>query len=1667
MRLYSKHNSIWYYSFVFVLSIFFFGNTTLKAACTTDFDALMALYNATDGANWTDNTNWGVGDPCTNNWYGVGCNGSGEVVNLYLNNNNLVGNIPPEIGCFTALRQLRLNDNVLTGGIPSEIGDLSNLIQLYLQNNTNLGGSIPPEIGNLTSMGIMFIDHCGLTGSIPIEIGNLTIMTQLKLQYNNLTGPIPNEISNITSLTILLLNNNHLSGLLPPDLGNIAPINYLFINDNMLEGCYPEGYSAFCGMGSNNLRLNHNSDLPGAGSYFTFNKIFCEQGENPASFLLMPDFEICSTDGTDYDLTDEENFLWPLLFAGLGVTIDVEWYDGDPGNGGTEFPDPEHADISTVPTDGLWVNLVDISDDDNCEYRFRVDFINNISPTIIDPVITACHDNATAYDLTQHNSTVNNNSGLAVIWYEGEPDNGGTVISPDTNVDLTLLNSLWVKINDGNCTNTIEISLTVFPQPMATCSVLSHESCDGDANGSAQVIPDNGLSPYSYLWSTGGTSDTENNLSVGSHSVTITDANLCTNSCMITINPGVDIMIIQNIQSTCNDNGTPSDPSDDWFTITVNASASNGGTNYELVLDADPDGNNGTILSTEVYGTSITFGSSMPHTFLADGISSYNLTIRDANNPTCYEIFITIPVASCSNLCDLIANASATDETGNDLNDGTATCNPTSSNPPFSYTWSNGATTQSISNLSPANYTVTVTDDSGCTSIETVTVNAYDCQALSINASITDITCFGDCDGEVNINEVLNAEIPLSFIWSNGETTDNIDGLCEGIYSVTITDNNNCTTFGSYTITQPNELIANASSTDETGNDLNDGTATCNPTGGDLPYTYTWSNGATTQSISNLSPGNYSVTVTDDSGCTSIETVTVAEYNCPVLAIVISQTNATCFGDCDGILTVDNLTNAQTPFSYIWSNGATTQTINNLCADNYSVTVTDDNNCSVSNNYFIIQPDELYANTNSTGETDLNANDGTATSNPNGGNIPYTYLWSNGQTIQSITNLNPGNYTVTVTDDNGCTAIETTIVTAFNCPDLSIVITQENNTCYNACNGQLTINSITNGIAPYIYNWSNGETTDKITNLCEGNYNVTVTDDDNCSVIESFVITQPDILTPNTSSTNETNIGDNDGTATTNPIGGTSPYTFIWNTGETTQSIINLSPGNYAVTITDDNGCIAEDTVIISGDEFQCEISATVSNVFCNDNGTADKNDDTYSFELIVSGSNTGNNWTANDPNNTSGTYDITKTFGPYDIVDGNISFTIKDEDNSNCIYLVEIIPPEPCSNSCNIVASPTSPICDDSGTASDPNDDIYYFDMIVSGSNMGTNWTANDPNNTSGTYDITKTFGPFGITSGEISFDITDNNNSSCKTTVNIIPPSTCSDLCDISNTVYNIFCNDNGTDSNPNDDTFTFDVNVNGSNTGNNWTANDPNNTSGTYDITKTFGPYDIGDEELLSFSIKDENNNCSTDVNVIVPNPCSDEKCVINASTSNIICDNNGTPIDPSDDTFVFEINVTGTNTGMSWTTDSGEIGEYDKQVIFGPYPISEGSFFTTIIDDDEESCKTTILISPPNTCEESATKISYANIFSSDPNSENNGFTIYSNDDNLIILNLSIYNRWGSQIFYTKNIKANQQELGWNGTFRNQPVSSGVYIFFAKVIDSNGKIHTFTGDITVIR
>ncbi|MBL0018399.1 MAG: T9SS type A sorting domain-containing protein [Bacteroidetes bacterium] len=610
---------------------------------------------------------------------------------------------------------------------------------------------------------------------------------------------------------------------------------------------------------------------------------------------------------------------------------------------------------------------------------------------------------------------------------------------------------------------------------------------------------------------------------------------------------------------------------------TLNICADNACTMTASVPNNTPvscrNGNNGT-------ATAAPTGGGGPYTYLwSNGATTASITGLVAGAYTCtvtdaWGCLATTTVTITQPAAVLAASTTPT-ATSCGLANGSATASATGGTAGYTYLWSNGATTQGISNVAAGTYTVTVTDTRNCTTTATAVVAAS--TGVSANATSNTPASCGQSNGTATV-AATGGPGGYTYLWSNGATTQTITGVAAGSYTVTVTSGSpNCFAVGTVTVASLGNVTASVTQVQQSSCGLSNGSGTASPTGG-TSYTYLWSNGATTQSVSGLAAGTYTVTVTDVSTCTATATLVINASNA-VFASVPTFSPTTC-GQNDGSAGAIGA-GGNGNFTYLWSNGATTQNISGLGAGSYTVTVTDGAGCTGTSAVTIGASTAVTANIFNFTSTSCGLSNGVASAVAQGGSGAYTYLWSDGQTTAQANGLAAGNYTVTVTDQAGCTGTAVVTINASSAPSVAIG-SQVNVNCFGASTGSAVANP-TGGTAPYTYLWSDGQTTATASNLAAGTYTVTVTDASNCTQTATITITEPaSALSATSTVIDESNSGALDGSATATPNGGTAPYTYLWSNGQTGQTATGLAGGTYTCTVTDANGCTTVVTATVA-----------------------------------------------------------------------------------------------------------------------------------------------------------------------------------------------------------------------------------------------------------------------------------------------------------------------------------------------------------------------------------------------------------------------------------------------------------------------------------------------------
>jgi gliding motility-associated-like protein len=533
-----------------------------------------------------------------------------------------------------------------------------------------------------------------------------------------------------------------------------------------------------------------------------------------------------------------------------------------------------------------------------------------------------------------------------------------------------------------------------------------------------------------------------------------------------------------------------------------------------------------------------------------------------------------------------------------------------------SYTWSSpiispagsiqGATAKSTPQV-VISQTLVNTTSTVSTVTYTVTPLAGACPGATFNVVVTvypilnpntitqDISCYQANNGSIQTN--ISGGIPFttgdpyraSWTGPNGFTSalTSISGLIPGIYTLTIQDAGNCPFTKSYTITEPTDVaITTETRKDVTCFGASNGLIGITVTGGNGIYNYAWTKDnapfATTQDLSGLSPGQYTVTVTDGNNC-GPKTASYTITEPPVLAVsLLSQTNILCFGDAIGAIntSVTGGTPIPTPsgvgYKYAWTgpNGyvSSNRDLTGLRAGLYQLTVTDNQGCTAMFDVTITQPSELTVTVTKGLISCYSENNGKITLNIRGGVKPYQIVWSNfGKgTVQE--NLSPGDYTVVVTDSNSCQ--KTLVINMPEAPLFGISPVVKDITCYGAHNGSIKLNFV-GGTPPISFAWADDPTAGvERNNLGAGTYTITIHDAQPCDIVKTFVIQEPQPLVVSTDVTNALDCNNaNSGAIHSLVSGGTAPFTYLWSTGATTPDLINITGGNYKLTVTDAGGC--------------------------------------------------------------------------------------------------------------------------------------------------------------------------------------------------------------------------------------------------------------------------------------------------------------------------------------------------------------------------------------------------------------------------------------------------------------------------------------------------------------
>jgi hypothetical protein len=668
-------------------------------------------------------------------------------------------------------------------------------------------------------------------------------------------------------------------------------------------------------------------------------------------------------------------------------------------------------------------------------------------------------------------------------------------------------------------TDTVQIS---SPSPLSVSFLPAQPNvCDGIPVNQLGAMASGGNAPYRYQWSTGVQGAIIYSPLVGTYSVTVTDTLNCTHTGSISIGSfSSPVITIEEQLSVCGD--TPS---------TAIVSVQTGTPPYTYQW------NNGAT------GASIQLNDS----------GLYTVTVTDGNGCS----------ASLSRQISLVEpldiSLMTTDVTCNGLANGTASASISGgAGAPYIYAWSNGGTSAAITGLTAGVYAVTASDINGCSA----NVSTLISQPLTLSLVVRPT---GACQPGLTAS-VTGGMPAYSYSWNNGMTTASIVPVNPGNFQVTVTDINACSASGSYQLLPQSALEASVSVVNVSCFGDSSGSVTLTVSGAQPPYSFAWSSGESNASITGKPAGSYQVTITDDLGCSVVRSATITQPS--PIQISTSEQDARCFATNTGSASVV-VSGGQQPYSYEWSNGSLDSFIVNVSANTYTITVSDAANCTVTASVTINQLPLVSVIINTQPPLCHGQLSGSATAVPSGGTPDYSYNWSNGFNTPQIDGIGPGIYNVTVTDANGCDAIAGVLITSP--PPILVSLNVEATTCLDNTDGVIRA-TVSGGQGPLSLVWSNGQTNPILSGIGPGTYSVTVSDANGCArseQIELIPYPQPScqiqLLNPI--------IVGNDAALRVNLSSGTAPFSMLWSTGETGNTIVGLDTGAYSVTITDANAC--------------------------------------------------------------------------------------------------------------------------------------------------------------------------------------------------------------------------------------------------------------------------------------------------------------------------------------------------------------------------------------------------------------------------------------------------------------------------------------------------------------
>jgi gliding motility-associated-like protein len=939
-----------------------------------------------------------------------------------------------------------------------------------------------------------------------------------------------------------------------------------------------------------------------------------------------------------FGINDMGRFLsWSISFRSINE-VNYTWSPAT-GLSCANCPDPVASPATTT------TYTIQSSDSYGCVYdsQVTVSVVNNLEAPVVscEQVI----DNQLIFNWTQVGGftdyEINVISNGTPSGWQGPVS--GTVYVID-NLDPNEEIMLEVRVYTGGAPLTCDVGVGTATCINSTCLLsgtatnLQHISCFGANDGSVTITAANGQGPFAFYLDgspTPQSSETFSGLTPGAHTVIVEDFYLCQSIVSFVVNEPAELVAAFNpIQPVSCFNGQDG-------SLTAGVTGGNGGYVFDWNINPDPGTATASNLGAGFYSVTVTDSegctSVATHTLADPEELVVNLV---AQNPSCsnsdngqVEAVVSGGTGNMSyqwnngtsnavnsglspgNICVTVTDANGctatqcTDISAPDalvvnsitvvnvdcFGNATGSANVVAAGGAGSYTymWSDplGQISSTAGSLPAGDYTVTVIDANGCQVIAQATITQP--TVLTVSAGASPALCKGGADGTATASPGGGVQ-PYIYKWNDNQTGQTATGLAAGIYFVTVTDANGCQAITSTSVGEPAEAVSlQVDQTFRGCHGQKDNEATVTPSGGTGSYTYLWSNGQQSQTATNLDSLLYFVTVTDANGCDA--EISITPNDLPPITVNIIANLPGCYGYSDGALGINIVEGGAgtqpSDYTFLWNNNSTSDIIENIPGNQtYTVTVTDQQGCRRVVSRFLAQPAQITFDITTTDALCFGDDTGTASvANIQGDNDSFSFQWdanAAGQTTQTAASLSAGNYSVTVTDNEGC--FSTGVVSVNQPTDIAIRFETIDNKCFGDQKGRISTN-VQGGVPGYVFAWSNSAGTADLDNLPAGSYTLMVTDQNGCIKEATTQISQPALLTAQTASKDVACFGDRNGSITLTTQGGTPPYQYSLDNQTFIGSsvFIGLRAGDYNLFVKDAYGCtFFTQATVIEPDEF-------------------------------------------------------------------------------------------------------------------------------------------------------------------------------------------------------------------------------------------------------------------------------------------------------------------------------------------------------------------------------------------------------------------------------------------------------------------------------------------------